>query len=256
VSRPRRPSIDERISSATRRLAAERPVEKIRLSDVAREAGVSWPTVKRHVGERSRLKDLVAGADADQPSSTPDTRARLLDAAERVFAARGYEAATLDDIAAEAGLTKGAVYWHFESKTDLFVTLLREGAASLMQPLPGAGGDARQVLYQLLALAVGRAQLSQNWAKLTLEFAAQSRLPEVGNEVHSQVRERASATSAIIAALQAQDLVDPELETEHVATLLNALAAGLVLLSAVDADLELSTFLPRASRVLERGLRR
>ena len=43
----------------------------------------------------------------------------LLDAAEQVFDAKGVASTTLNEIASEAGLTRGAIYWHFEDKGDL-----------------------------------------------------------------------------------------------------------------------------------------
>jgi AcrR family transcriptional regulator len=52
------------------------------------------------------------------------TRVDLLGAARRVFVERGFHAATLDDIADEAGYTKGAVYSNFRGKDDLFLALL------------------------------------------------------------------------------------------------------------------------------------
>ncbi|MFC8191547.1 TetR/AcrR family transcriptional regulator [Cellulomonas sp. NPDC057328] len=54
------------------------------------------------------------------------TRADLLAAAARVIAAKGYEGASVGDIAAEAGYTKGAVYAHFGSKEEVFLTLARD----------------------------------------------------------------------------------------------------------------------------------
>jgi TetR/AcrR family acrAB operon transcriptional repressor/TetR/AcrR family transcriptional repressor of mexAB-oprM operon len=48
------------------------------------------------------------------------TRESLLDAAERVFLRRGVAKSTLEEIAREAGLTRGAVYWHFENKIAIF----------------------------------------------------------------------------------------------------------------------------------------
>ena len=51
------------------------------------------------------------------------TRAQLLDAAQRVFCDMGVASTTLHQVAAEAGLTRGAVYWHFENKTDLLAAL-------------------------------------------------------------------------------------------------------------------------------------
>jgi len=53
-------------------------------------------------------------------------REQLLDAAARVFAERGYRGASVEAIAAEAGVTKGALYWNFENKEDLFFSLLEE----------------------------------------------------------------------------------------------------------------------------------
>jgi AcrR family transcriptional regulator len=51
------------------------------------------------------------------------TRSLLLDAAEDVFAEKGFTAATLDDIAYAAGYTKGAIYKHFATKEDLFLAV-------------------------------------------------------------------------------------------------------------------------------------
>ena len=52
------------------------------------------------------------------------TRAALLDAAERLWAKHGIRGASLDEIAAQAGMTKGAVYSNFTGKTDLILALL------------------------------------------------------------------------------------------------------------------------------------
>ena len=58
------------------------------------------------------------------------TRAALLEAAARVYARRGFEGATIDEVAEEAGFTKGAVYSHFGSKENLLVALLDEHLAA------------------------------------------------------------------------------------------------------------------------------
>jgi AcrR family transcriptional regulator len=63
------------------------------------------------------------------------TRALLLDAAARVFARRGYHVATLEDVAAEAGFTKGAVYSNFESKEALFLALVDVELAKRVQEI-------------------------------------------------------------------------------------------------------------------------
>ena len=53
-------------------------------------------------------------------------RDELLSAALRVFARRGYRDAGVDEIAAEAGYSKGALYWHFSSKEELLTALIDE----------------------------------------------------------------------------------------------------------------------------------
>jgi TetR/AcrR family acrAB operon transcriptional repressor len=52
------------------------------------------------------------------------TRQRLLDAAERVFLEQGVAGTSLNDIAVAAGTTRGAIYWHFADKADLFNAMM------------------------------------------------------------------------------------------------------------------------------------
>lgn len=54
------------------------------------------------------------------------TREKILDAAMRVFSAKSYAAATLDDIARAADVTRGAIYWHFAGKAELYNALVDE----------------------------------------------------------------------------------------------------------------------------------
>jgi TetR/AcrR family acrAB operon transcriptional repressor len=53
-----------------------------------------------------------------------ETRNSLLDAAEHLFQARGVSRTSLNDIATEAGTTRGAIYWHFKDKADLFNAMM------------------------------------------------------------------------------------------------------------------------------------
>lgn len=74
------------------------------------------------------------------------TRQRLLDAAERVFHARGVSRSSLEDVAREAGLTRGAIYWHFKDKAALFEAVLARAVQSfegqLAQRLAEVAEDA------------------------------------------------------------------------------------------------------------------
>ena len=53
-----------------------------------------------------------------------ETRNRILDAAEHVFSERGVSRTSLEDIAQAAGVTRGAIYWHFKDKSDLFAAMV------------------------------------------------------------------------------------------------------------------------------------
>jgi AcrR family transcriptional regulator len=61
------------------------------------------------------------------------TRRTLLDTARRVFAEQGYENVSAEQLVAEAGVTRGALYHHFDDKRDLFRTLVNEMQAELDQ---------------------------------------------------------------------------------------------------------------------------
>ncbi|MBW2051014.1 MAG: TetR family transcriptional regulator [Deltaproteobacteria bacterium] len=58
------------------------------------------------------------------------TRQNILDTALLIFSRRGYRGTRLEDVAKQAGVTRGAIYWHFRDKFDLYDTLLRDGYAS------------------------------------------------------------------------------------------------------------------------------
>src|SRR5918912_2274858 len=70
-----------------------------------------------------------------------ETRERLLRAAARVFARRGFRAASMEEIAAEAGYSTGAIYWHFEGKEDLFLAMAAEFAVERVREIDDVIGD-------------------------------------------------------------------------------------------------------------------
>jgi AcrR family transcriptional regulator len=83
-----------------------------------------------------------------------ETRSLLLEAGLGVFAERGIEVATLDDVAQAAGFTKGAIYRQFRSKSAFLLCLFEQYAA-----VARAGSGARQATW---------------FVPLTIQFAAQA----------------------------------------------------------------------------------
>jgi TetR/AcrR family acrAB operon transcriptional repressor len=83
------------------------------------------------------------------------TREQLLEAAERVFRERGVTRTSLAEIAAAAGVTRGAVYWHFRDKVDLFDAMCSRATSPMQTMLERAPEDARNdALATLRALCV------------------------------------------------------------------------------------------------------
>ena len=80
------------------------------------------------------------------------TREHLLKKALAVFSKKGYSAATLQDIASEADMTRGAIYWHFGSKAELYNTLIKEYAdrgGQIVQQAAAEGGSLLDILRRV-----------------------------------------------------------------------------------------------------------
>ncbi len=111
-------------------------------------------------------------ARGKQQLRTQETQARLLAAAEEVFVRDGYEAAQLDEIAARADRSKGAVYTHFKSKEDLFLALFEHRTTSYIDRLVTSlrkCTDRKQSLKAFREFYVEVVH-DRTWPLLTLEF--------------------------------------------------------------------------------------
>ena len=78
-------------------------------------------------------------------SSGHQTRAEILAAAERHFAERGFEAARLEDIAADVGIRRAAIFYYFGDKHELYAAVLDEVFAGAMTALPSSGSAVERL---------------------------------------------------------------------------------------------------------------
>ena len=89
-----------------------------------------------------------------------ETRSRLLDAAELLFHEKGVSRTSLNDIALAAGATRGAIYWHFQDKADLFNAMMDRAALPLQSALEhvehATAADPLPALQAALGLAFRR----------------------------------------------------------------------------------------------------
>ncbi len=89
-----------------------------------------------------------------------ETRERLLDGAEKLFRERGVTRTSLADVATAAGMTRGAVYWHFKDKADLFRAMCDRATSPLDATFDRArDGVCADPLGTLRALSIGALQM-------------------------------------------------------------------------------------------------
>jgi AcrR family transcriptional regulator len=189
------------------------------------------------------------------------TRARLLDAAARVYAARGFAGATLDDVAEQAGLTKGAVYGHFGSKDNLLVALMEEYlAAEIAEQV--ALFDRHETTWKRPLAGSDRWMQELDEApdafRLLVEFWLAAARDERLRERFAAGLEAMRATFAGFAGDSAADAglgASPE-TARHFANVMLALSIGLGMLRVADPGQVSPGLLGTALSVLIRGVER
>jgi TetR/AcrR family acrAB operon transcriptional repressor len=160
-----------------------------------------------------------------------DTRERLLDAAERVFRAQGVALTSLTTVAAAAGVTRGAVYWHFRDKADLFAAMCTRAALPSEALLDRAGPQVPDdPLASVRGLAVATLTRLANDPRAQAVFEVVSHKTELTGELAS------------IAARQARDRGDGQSHVE--AILAQAVNAGQL---PADTDIALAARLLQAT---------
>jgi AcrR family transcriptional regulator len=103
---------------------------------------------------------------------TEETQAKILDAAEAIFSEQGFEKTQLEEVAARAGYTRGAIYAHYSSKEDLFLALMEHRVLTKFTAIRHVIETEADVSKRL-GIFKGwlAAQLSDHsWGTLMLEF--------------------------------------------------------------------------------------
>lgn len=168
------------------------------------------------------------------------TRETLIEAAAQVFAERGFQGASLDEVAAVAGFTKGAVYSNFKSKDDLFLAVLESrfdrNLAALHATLDAAKGEPDEHLFDFIDYL--RPQFGtgdDEWGALYYEFCLYARRnPEVKAKLAAFQRADVSAVARIIENEHTRHGIEADEPDEHLARIVVALVNGLSSMRMVD----------------------
>ncbi len=169
-----------------------------------------------------------------------DVRQRILDSALREFSQKGYDRAILDDIAAGARLSKGAVYWHFESKGELFLAVVRQEISRMIAHLEAvarsAGGPVIARLRAVIAAAVTYYADHPEFCGL-LQLSTLPGGLELAREVEGMARDMYRRGREMVGVLLREGVRLGELDARHAgvaAPLLVALIDGMMSQWIVD----------------------
>ncbi len=153
---------------------------------------------------------------------------QMLDAAVRIFGQRGYRAASMDEIAEVAGVSKPLVYLYLNSKEELFTACIRREAAALVAAVRGGvsgGGPAdRQLWDGLRAFFTHTAERPDAW--VVLHHQARTQGEPFAAEVAVMREEIVAFVTSLIAEAAREAHRKPELAEREVAGLAQALVGA------------------------------
>jgi AcrR family transcriptional regulator len=169
------------------------------------------------------------------------TRSALLRSAAKLICRKGITEASVDDIASDAGYTKGAFYANFKSKEEMFLVMLDEAYAEelarLESNLPGEQHveEVRQSAEDFIRFV----RADPEWPRLYFEFVVYAaRNPEFRQELATRNRAMRERIAEVIRNWTAGFQGDPPFSYEDIATMLFCLADGFLIQQLVEPDVD------------------
>ena len=174
-------------------------------------------------------------------------REQILTAARRCVAAQGFHRTTMADVIGEAGLSAGAVYGYFRSKTDLIRAIadsaLGPAAQRLEQLVAGAEPvTPAQVVEEVIASAFSA--YGDNSPQIAVQvWAEAARDPQVAEMASDRFRDLQEALTVLVGRCQANGTINPAGDPERMARVLVGMLPGYVLQRLLDPGLTPETYL-------------
>lgn len=179
------------------------------------------------------------------PQEYLDARRReILEAAVRCFARRGYHGTTMQDVADEAELSKGALYRYFDGKEGILEALARKRTAPEPEELAAIAGSEDSPLGGLVAAAASLVEglgspAAEEGARVTLQLWAESAdTPEVRTLLERSYRENLEALRPLVERARRDGELPEGCDADDVTRLLIGLLQGAVFLTTLDEEVD------------------
>jgi AcrR family transcriptional regulator len=193
-------------------------------------------TTRRRAGVPATPRRRGRPRNDARPPGAPTTKELILRAAADAFASRGFDGASLVDIAAAAGVTTGAVYSHFRGKPELLLTVMTS-TLEAVHPLRQATDDVTPAyLHEWVAWLTAPEQLHLR-ALIAEIFHAALRDPEVRGLLGSYARQYATMIAGMVARWQQAGLVTADRAPRSVSQVFLTQALGLCTTGAFQPEL-------------------
>ena len=168
------------------------------------------------------------------------TRECLMRSAAKVFANRGLQQASIDEVAEQAGFTKGAFYANFKNKEELFLAMLDERFAQRIEDIEAviAGeGTAAEKARRYGDTFAQTLRADREWERLFFEFSAYAaRDEDFRQELVTRYRAMRKRIAAALEADSKEHAKEPTLPAEHIALMTNAMSNGFALEKLLEGD--------------------
>lgn len=255
-------SVKDKVFAAAEQLAMSKAFDQITFAEVAQAAGVHWTAVRRHFGSKEAMRQWFKEKQADQHAfDQADTRSRVILAAEAVFAVQGYANSSLDKVAEHAGLSKGAVYWHFSSKQDLFLNVLERAYERQIRMLPAqmehilAAADPMAELVVWLEQQFLCLEDGDERSKLFLQFLVSGQEPEIQQKLQLLHTAFLDKVGGFLQQLQQRGFLSDDIRPRALAAMLDSLLKGVLIEWLIDPDPQaLRMLIETVSRTLWKGV--
>jgi AcrR family transcriptional regulator len=180
-------------------------------------------------------------------------REQILDAAVRLFVTNGYESSTVDDIAREAGLSKGSIYWYFKSKLEILFEItdrhVQKSQAALVRMAeldkygPEALYKAHRELYKTNIQDTDSGKLFNQLASMVNHY------PEIRDRLANYHRQWDETTSALIDKA-VTDGHFAKTNALHISQAIHAMYDGLCMRGQLDSEIDAIAIIETATKLM------